>query len=69
MPDAPQPVAVHRLIALSGGTDLGGYWRVIDVDVDGFFAAEPSAPANKTDRNQYGANDHGDLPRNGVVTV
>jgi hypothetical protein len=36
-----QPVAVHRLFALSGGVDLGGYGRVIAVDVDGFFAAEP----------------------------
>jgi hypothetical protein len=39
--DAYQPVAVHWLIALSGGVDLCGYGRVIAVDIDGFFAAEP----------------------------
>ena len=39
--DAPQPVAVHRLGALSGGTDLYGYGGRLAVDVDGFFAAEP----------------------------
>jgi hypothetical protein len=43
MSDTPQPVDIHRLVALSGGTDLcdDGGCLVVDVDVDGFFAAEP----------------------------
>jgi hypothetical protein len=39
--DTPQPVDVHRLVALSGGVDLCGNGSRVVLDVDGFFAAEP----------------------------
>ena len=67
MPDALQPVAVHRLRTLSGGVDLCSDSWDVAIGRDWFLIAEPNTPADEAERHDYGANDEAGLPCNRVV--